>query len=492
MTEARLSKALTSAWSLIAGEHNLERILEVIVHTAETVTNAERGSLALVESDGQLHYVFSTGPENEELKKVRVKIGVGISGSVAASGKPLRINDVRTDPRFFDQVDKTIAFQTRSMLCVPMMNQSRVIGTIQVLNKRQAEVFTDEDEAALLAFGHQAAVAIERQNLFRSLVEQSRRIQGIFEALTDGLMVVDAASAKPILYNKAVEQIFFPEGHQNFALTTYLGNVINTNRASGSADIVLFKPHGVVLSNRYVTLHDEEGKPREVIVSIRNVTEQRTAERRFSQFYALMLHLNRRLQTQLRKAKDPRRARVLQRRLRQLASNLVYLTDLRSGPLRIDKSMAEFADLYDRIRNRYALIMERHRIKFREVRTTAQGAMPILVDKLRFRHALSILFELGLRVLRHAGRPEFDLEIQHEENRVCIQARYSGAPLAEKLEPKSLDWNHQVDQIIAGKNDWLDLNLPFLEHIVRAHKGNVGLQNEGDLCTTIKIIVPTT
>jgi len=101
-----------------------------------------------------------------------VPIGEGISGGVAATGVPVRIEDAQHDPRWIGRrYDAETGFTTRSILCVPITAHDRIIGVIQVLNRRGGP-FTDDDQRLLEALASMGAVAIENARLYENLEDK--------------------------------------------------------------------------------------------------------------------------------------------------------------------------------------------------------------------------------------------------------------------------------------------------------------------------------
>ena len=77
----------------------------------------------------------------EEVRSIRLKVGHGIAGHVARTGKPLHVRDAYKDPRFSPEWDVLSGYRTRSILAAPMKNHlGRTIGVVQVLNKKQRRV----------------------------------------------------------------------------------------------------------------------------------------------------------------------------------------------------------------------------------------------------------------------------------------------------------------------------------------------------------------
>jgi HD-GYP domain-containing protein (c-di-GMP phosphodiesterase class II) len=167
--ESRVEKltGLLEVGKAMASERNLDPLLQLILGEVTKVMAADRSSLFLV--DRERNELWSKIAQGLEVREIRVKIGLGIAGYVAQTGKIVNIQDAYADPRFNQETDLRTGYRTRTILCVPMQNHlSEVIGVLQVLNKRDG-VFSREDEELLLALSSQAAVAIENAILYEDI-----------------------------------------------------------------------------------------------------------------------------------------------------------------------------------------------------------------------------------------------------------------------------------------------------------------------------------
>jgi class 3 adenylate cyclase len=110
-------------------------------------------------------------------------MGQGISGAVAARGESIIENDVQRSSSFNPQIDGITGFVTRSVLCVPMISQGKVIGIIEVLNKREGD-FSEDDRDVLHSIATSVSIALENARLYKetvSMAEQERSIRGMFQ-----------------------------------------------------------------------------------------------------------------------------------------------------------------------------------------------------------------------------------------------------------------------------------------------------------------------
>lgn len=130
----------------ISPRTNIMQLLNQILVSALTSIKAQDGSLLLVDEEKEeLVFVAVHGRIRDKLLHHRIPIGMGIAGWVAQYAEPQIIGNVYTDPRFSGDVDKIFEFKTRSMICVPILRDERVMGVIQALNKRNRKEFSQTD-----------------------------------------------------------------------------------------------------------------------------------------------------------------------------------------------------------------------------------------------------------------------------------------------------------------------------------------------------------
>lgn len=164
--------AMRTVSEVMTSNINLDDLLNLILNKLVSTINAERGTIYLVDEErGELWskvLLQEIGP----LSEIRVKIGEGISGHVAATGEVVNIPDAYADARFNPGFDKVTGFRTRSILATPMINpQQKIIGVVQLLNKKDGP-FTFRDERLLAAMTSQAAISIENARLYQQEIQQ--------------------------------------------------------------------------------------------------------------------------------------------------------------------------------------------------------------------------------------------------------------------------------------------------------------------------------
>ena len=166
-------EALLEVSKAMGSEVHLENLLELILNKATEVMDAERSSLFLYDSSKK--ELWSKIAQGIESKEIRFSLGTGIAGDVAKTRKIENIPDAYQDSRFNPEFDKKSEFKTKTMLCLPMIGaKSELVGVIQVLNKKNGELFDKDDEDLLEALGSHAAIALQRAQLIESYVENQK------------------------------------------------------------------------------------------------------------------------------------------------------------------------------------------------------------------------------------------------------------------------------------------------------------------------------
>lgn len=217
----------------ISSTLDLRAILAALLGAARDALHSEASSLLLVEeATGDLVFEVALGERGEKVQELRLKRGQGIAGWVADHGEPLCIPDVTRDPRFLMQVDATTGFVTKSILCVPLRLKGTTIGVIEVMNRRGARPYDQEDQRLLQAIAGQAAVAIENAKLYQRVSRQLadlKRLEQVKDDLTQ-LVVHDLKTPlTSIVLN--LDMLDAPEGSEGAKWVRHVGDAKRSCRS---------------------------------------------------------------------------------------------------------------------------------------------------------------------------------------------------------------------------------------------------------------------
>ncbi|MFQ5956834.1 MAG: sigma 54-interacting transcriptional regulator [Candidatus Brocadiales bacterium] len=154
-----LSSIIVANTTVFSRSLSFEDALKTVLEAITGLIGAEACSLLLVGETGTLFSMISLGPVGEAIQKVlKLEVGEGIAGWVFKTGEAVIVNDPYNDKRFCAKFDQEMGFETKSILCLPLMVEGETIGVAQVINK--AGGFTEHDKMTATLFCNQAAVAI--------------------------------------------------------------------------------------------------------------------------------------------------------------------------------------------------------------------------------------------------------------------------------------------------------------------------------------------
>lgn len=173
MSDLNLNQTLRAYQKLVdiardlASTLDLDTLLERIVRLATDLNDAEEASILLYDpKKQQLYFQASTDKANADQLRGIIVPAESIAGWVALNREPVIVDDVHQDSRFFQNVEQMLKFKTRSIVAVPMITKDKLIGVLEVLNKR-SDTFSVLDQEILMVLAGQAAIAIENTRLFQ-------------------------------------------------------------------------------------------------------------------------------------------------------------------------------------------------------------------------------------------------------------------------------------------------------------------------------------
>jgi signal transduction protein with GAF and PtsI domain len=156
--------ALNKISEAITSDLYIEDILRLIVTITAQVMDSKICSLMLIDKDKNELVVKATQSISDKYNsKPNLKIGKGIAGTVAATGKPMHVQDVRTDERY---INRDIAKEEGlcSLLSMPLQVKGEVIGVLNCYTDTP-HTFTETEITTITTVANQAAIIIENSRL---------------------------------------------------------------------------------------------------------------------------------------------------------------------------------------------------------------------------------------------------------------------------------------------------------------------------------------
>lgn len=204
--------ALTEISQVINSSLELDEVLRIVMDNIIRLTEAERGFLMLRDDSGQMTTRIARNWEQASINENEHAVSRTVIQRVIETGDAILTTNAQEDPRFGGQ-ESIIAFNLRSILCVPLKVKNDLIGVIYADNRIRSGIFSDSERDLLAVFANQGAVAIENARLFSSLrltlaevTELKNMMDNIFASIASGVITADIED-QITLCNRAAEAI---------------------------------------------------------------------------------------------------------------------------------------------------------------------------------------------------------------------------------------------------------------------------------------------
>ncbi len=181
---------LVSIGRELVANHDLSSLLYQIIHAACELSDAEAASILLYnENAKELYFQAAVGIDEPLMRGLVVPLDGSLAGWVVKNNASVNIPDVDSDPRFFSKVDQASKVKTKSLAGLPLNLHGKVIGVLEVINKKDSH-FSGYDIEVLSVLVSLAALAIENTRLF----QQSDQIAELVHELRTPLSSISTAA----------------------------------------------------------------------------------------------------------------------------------------------------------------------------------------------------------------------------------------------------------------------------------------------------------
>jgi Nif-specific regulatory protein len=116
----------------MAHQHGIADLLDVVLDVLDSEMGLPQATLTLRRLDSDIFEIqASRGLSAKERQRGSYELGEGVTGTVAQTGQPALVPDISKDPNFLDRTQAHKADRV-AFLCVPIVHQSRVVGTLSI------------------------------------------------------------------------------------------------------------------------------------------------------------------------------------------------------------------------------------------------------------------------------------------------------------------------------------------------------------------------
>ncbi|MBI5928088.1 MAG: GAF domain-containing protein [Chloroflexi bacterium] len=165
-TELGEFQQLVRTSALITSSLDLQQVLQEVMDTIISLTRAERAYLMLRDHEtDELSIRAARNWDRESLAQEDAIFSRSIVNSAIAQGEPIITTNAQSDDRF-QGMQSVVSNSLRSILCIPLVLHGRIVGVLYADNRIEQGLFNQDSVPLMLAFGSQAAIAIDNARLF--------------------------------------------------------------------------------------------------------------------------------------------------------------------------------------------------------------------------------------------------------------------------------------------------------------------------------------
>lgn len=168
----------------IVSTDNIDSISNLVLDLALNYTGAKTGSILLLDENDNLIVKAAHGMDAALVNTLRLKMGDNICGKVALERKPLLVKDMEKDERVRKKGEEK--YKTKSFICCPVLMKDKLLGVINISDKKDGTPFTEDELDLISILANQAAIALENARLMCALrsksIELDETNKGLIEA----------------------------------------------------------------------------------------------------------------------------------------------------------------------------------------------------------------------------------------------------------------------------------------------------------------------
>lgn len=168
---------------LITATNDINALANFLLDRAIEYTNAEKGSLMLLNEKDELYILASRGFDMQFIETYRVRLGEGIAGIVAQDRIPVLVEDIDGDERFNRK--KRDHYKTKSFISCPLISRDKMLGVININDKKDVAPFREDEFNLLKVIADQAAIALENAFLLNQLRIKAAELEEINRKLIE-------------------------------------------------------------------------------------------------------------------------------------------------------------------------------------------------------------------------------------------------------------------------------------------------------------------
>jgi signal transduction histidine kinase/CheY-like chemotaxis protein len=472
----------------------LDEVLRTAVDTAVQLTEAEEGSILLVDEEtGELYMRASKNFDDDFAHAFRVQVKDSLAGQAISTGETIRIDE--TTP----QKIKT-SYLVHSLCYVPLQVRGRAIGVLGVDNRTLGKRLTDHDIAILKTMADYAALAIENAQLYLRSEQERIQLETILREIENGVIVVDNNQRLLLINQTAMDGL----GVDGDCLGLPTKEVFDDPKL-----IALLEANGELSRREELEISDGrvfsaqrtpiEGVGQAVVTQ--DITHLKELDRIKSDFVTTVSHdLRSPLTAILGYIELIERAGVVNelqkefinrvqgsvQQISNLISDLLDLGRIEAG-LDTTKEIINIAEL-----SREAMICiegaaQNAGVNF--VGSVVEDMGKVFGDPIRLRQMISNLLDNAIKYSKPGGKVEF--EAHSEDDQVILRVSDNGPGIPRDEQPLLFERFFRASNV-PDEVPGTGLGLSIVKSILDNHRGRIWVDSKEGEGTTFTVVLPKT
>ncbi len=421
------------------------------------------------------------------------------------------------------EVESALGKKLGQVIGLPLLFEEDLLGVIYLF--RGDSAFSPLDWQFLQGFADQAAIAVRNARLYQQLTTERSRLALIVQNSVNGMMILAPNKRVEVINqplsmmtgiapNEAIGQpcdkvlpLLNLHG-EDVGAADYDVRSLPEDGAQCEGDIVLPDGGHISVSVTFTPVKDEQKRLVNIIANVLDITRFREEEEMKSTFTSIISHelktpvalIKGYAQTLARPdaAWDAETARqsleVIEEeadRLEALINNLLDVSRIQSGSLRLERSDVHVRRLLERVAQDYRTQTDSHTIAL-----DLPPDLPIIYgDEERLRQVFTNLLSNAIKYspdgggIRIGGWQE-ELQEQSGVGRLVLYVADEGIGIPAKDLPRIFDRYYRVDSGLRRRTSGVGLGLFLINAIVEAHQGEIWVHSEVNKGTTVFVALP--
>lgn len=506
----RIARAMTSRL-------DLSDLLQLVIDEAGELLSAEAGLIALRRPDGGHLQVYTSFGLDQELLELFSPLldGEFFERLVQEGGWMTADLSLR-----LQVASSALGVRLRQLVALPLVVGQEPLGMIYVFRASSSPVFSANDRQVLADFADQAAIAVHNAQLYQRLRSEKRHLNTIIEYSADGVLILDG-QWRVQTANEALERML--EWPREEILDRTCAELFDLHDAEGRpicqdacplqqqgcsdhpyVEGVLRTPSGrqVHVGISYTVLRDAQGRLREAIANVRDITQQKEAEELQSTFISIISHelktpvaiikgyagTLRREDAQWDLQTLRQGLQVIEEesdRLDRQISNLLEASRIQAGGLALNLGPVELPDLVRKVLEEFRPQSDKHTF---ESDFPAGGFPTVWIDYERIRMVLSNLIANAIKYAPKGG--VIRVGGWAEPERVVIFVADQGIGIPANEVPHIFERFYRVDNRLSRTTAGAGLGLYLCQSVVEAHGGEIWVKSQPGQGSTFFFSLP--